>query len=194
MCILLGSTSKTATLFFMDLTFGLNQNFVIGHTTKIERMWCVARFGTMKNIHIEVLLLLKFNFIKSNTPPWVFSRFFNCVNGAKLRNASHHAYKALSILCFSWMASVISEWYFSENVRGAGKKQISDSNVVTRVVPPFLPFLQGGGGGLKSFRCWQKGGNLHFLNLQGGSEFFFQGRGRGFSESNFQLLIKYHIR
>ena len=180
MCILLGSTSKTATLFFMDLTFGLNQNFVIGHTTKIERMWCVARFGTMKNIHIEVLLLLKFNFIKSNTPPWVFSRFFNCVNGAKLRNASHHAYKALSILCFSWMASVISEWYFSENVRGAGKKQISDSNVVTRVVPPFLPFLQGGGGDWKVFNVGKKGGTCTFWIFRGGVNFFFRGGAEAF--------------
>ena len=178
MCILLGSTSKTATLFFMDLTFGLNQNFVIGHTTKIERMWCVARFGTMKNIHIEVLLLLKFNFIKSNTPPWVFSRFFNCVNGAKLRNASHHAYKALSILCFSWMASVISEWYFSENVRGAGKKQISDSSVVTRVVPPFLPFLQGGGGRTEKFSMLAKRGELALFESSGGEWIFFSGEGQ----------------
>ena len=29
------------------------------------------------------------NFTKSNTPPWVFSRFLNCTNGTKSRNASH---------------------------------------------------------------------------------------------------------
>ena len=26
---------------------------------------------------------------KSNTPPWVFLRFWNCTNGTKSRNASH---------------------------------------------------------------------------------------------------------
>ena len=29
------------------------------------------------------------NFTKSNTTPWVFSRFLNCTNGTKLRKASH---------------------------------------------------------------------------------------------------------
>ena len=29
------------------------------------------------------------NLLKSNTPPWVFSRFLNCTNGTKLRKASH---------------------------------------------------------------------------------------------------------
>ena len=27
------------------------------------------------------------NFTKINTPPWVFSRFLNCTNGTKSRNA-----------------------------------------------------------------------------------------------------------
>ena len=29
------------------------------------------------------------NFTKSNTPPWVFSRFSNCTNGTESRKASH---------------------------------------------------------------------------------------------------------
>ena len=40
------------------------------------------------------------NFTKSNTPPWMFSHFLNCVNGTKSCNASHldipwvsHGYK-----------------------------------------------------------------------------------------------------
>ena len=58
------------------------------------------------------------------------------------------------------------------------------------VLPPFLE------GGLKLFQCWQKGGTCTFWNfrenwvkigewvLPGGSWFW------GFSESNFQLLMK----
>ena len=47
----------------------------------------------MKNTHGGVLLLVKFqdsacNFIKSNTSPWVFSRFLICTNDTKLRKAS----------------------------------------------------------------------------------------------------------
>ena len=34
------------------------------------------------------VLLLACNFTKSNTPPWVFSRFLNCTNSTKSRNAS----------------------------------------------------------------------------------------------------------
>ena len=36
-----------------------------------------------KNTHGGVLIF------KSNTPPWVFSRFSNCTKGNKLRKASH---------------------------------------------------------------------------------------------------------
>ena len=48
----------------------------------------------VKNIHGGVLLLVKLqaegcNFTKSNTHPWVFSRFLNCTNGTKLRKTSH---------------------------------------------------------------------------------------------------------
>ena len=47
-----------------------------------------------KNIHGGVLLLVKLQaeactFTKSNTPPWVFSRFLNCTNGTKSRKASY---------------------------------------------------------------------------------------------------------
>ena len=46
----------------------------------------------MKNTY-WVLLLVKLyvfacNFSKSNTPPWVFSRFLDCTNGTKSRKAS----------------------------------------------------------------------------------------------------------
>ena len=30
------------------------------------------------------------NFTKSNTPPWVISRFLNCTNASKSRKASHN--------------------------------------------------------------------------------------------------------
>ena len=46
-------------------------------------------------------------------------------------------------------------------------------------------------GGPKNFQCWQNGGDLQILNFQGSGD-FFQGVW-GFSESNFQLLIKHHI-
>ena len=47
-----------------------------------------------KNTHGGVLLLVKLqakacNLTKSNTPPWVFSRFLNITNGTKSRNAPH---------------------------------------------------------------------------------------------------------
>ena len=47
-----------------------------------------------KSSHGGVLFLLKlqassFNFIKSNTPPWAFSRFLNFTNGTKLLKVSH---------------------------------------------------------------------------------------------------------
>ena len=66
---------------------------------QIREMWCVARFGTIctflksvKNTHGGVLILVKLqaeacNFTKGNIPPWVFSRFLNCTNGTKSRNA-----------------------------------------------------------------------------------------------------------
>ena len=38
----------------------------------------------------KMLLLVKFQaFNKSNTPPWVFFTFLNCINDIKSRNASH---------------------------------------------------------------------------------------------------------
>ena len=48
----------------------------------------------LKNTDRGVLLLvylhsLACNFIKSNTPPLVFSRFLNRINGTKSCNASH---------------------------------------------------------------------------------------------------------
>ena len=55
---------------------------------------CTVQFKNVKNIHGGVLLLVKLqakfcNFTKSNTPPWMFSRFLNCTNGTKSCNASH---------------------------------------------------------------------------------------------------------
>ena len=46
------------------------------------------------NTHGGVLLLVKkqdeaCNFTKSNAPSWVFSRFLNCTNSTKSRNAPH---------------------------------------------------------------------------------------------------------
>ena len=49
-------------------------------------------FKNVDKTHREVLLLAKLqgkacNFTKSNTPPWMFSRFLNCANGTKSRKA-----------------------------------------------------------------------------------------------------------
>ena len=55
------------------------------------------QFKKLKNTHVGPLFLVKLqaeacNFTESNTPPWVFllqrfSRFLNCTNGTKSRNA-----------------------------------------------------------------------------------------------------------
>ena len=52
-----------------------------------------AQFKKRENTHGAVLLLVKYQakpatLLKSNTPPWVFSRFLNYLNGTKSRNAS----------------------------------------------------------------------------------------------------------
>ena len=60
----------------------------------------------VKNTHRGVLLLVT----KSNTPPWVFSRFLNCTNSRKSHNASHmlwHSYCIRYNLCIkldNWAA------------------------------------------------------------------------------------------
>ena len=46
----------------------------------------------------KMLLLVKFQFNKSNTPPWVFFTFLNCINDTKSRNASH--VEAVARKCF----------------------------------------------------------------------------------------------
>ena len=55
---------------------------------------CDASFNIIINMHGGVLLLVKLqalpsNFTKSNSPPWVFSRFLNCANGTTLGKVSH---------------------------------------------------------------------------------------------------------
>ena len=61
-------------------------------------------FKNVKNIHGGVLLLVKLqatacNFIKSNTTPWVFTRFLNWTNGTKSRNTSQ--------MCGTWNNGLI---------------------------------------------------------------------------------------
>ena len=51
----------------------------------------------VENTHGGVLLLVKLqalvcDFTESNTPQWVFSRFLNCTNDTKSRNASRMYY------------------------------------------------------------------------------------------------------
>ena len=46
-------------------------------------------FKNVKNNHGGVLLLLKLQASKSNTPPWVFFTFLNFTCGTKSQNASH---------------------------------------------------------------------------------------------------------
>ena len=53
----------------------------------------LCNLKNVKNTHGGVLLLVKlqakvYNFNKINTPPWVFSRFFNCIDDTKLHKAS----------------------------------------------------------------------------------------------------------
>ena len=61
----------------------------------LRRIWYhLYNFKNVKNTNGGVLLLVKLqakvhNFTKSNTPPWVFSRFLNYTNGTKLGKASH---------------------------------------------------------------------------------------------------------
>ena len=61
--------------------------------------------------------------------------------------------------------------------------------------PP--PFCRGGGG-WKFCNVGKKGGTCTFWIFRGegvkGGTDFFRGKDWGFSESNFQLLIKYPIR
>ena len=69
-----------------------------------EHMCCFALFVTIyatkknvKNTHGEVILLVALqtkacNITKSNTPPWVFSRFLNYTNGTKSCKAAHSQY------------------------------------------------------------------------------------------------------
>ena len=50
-------------------------------------------FKNVKNTHGGVVILVKLqakacNFTKINTLPSIFSRFLNCTNGTKSRNAS----------------------------------------------------------------------------------------------------------
>ena len=53
-----------------------------------------------KNTHERVLLLVvklqACNFTKSNTPPWMFSRFVNCTNGTKSYKTSHISHRRCS--------------------------------------------------------------------------------------------------
>ena len=55
-----------------------------------------VQFKKRENTHGGALLLVMFYFSKSNTPPWVFFTFLNCINGSKSR-AKHH------IFCFVYI-------------------------------------------------------------------------------------------
>ena len=67
------------------------------HMMRCAISYYLYKFKNVKNAHEEVLHLVKLQtkacnftkFIRSNTPPWVFSRFLNCANGTKSRKASH---------------------------------------------------------------------------------------------------------
>ena len=51
----------------------------------------------VKNADGGVLLLVKLQVTKSNTPPWAFLTFFNCTNGTKLRQASHISNQSINL-------------------------------------------------------------------------------------------------
>ena len=50
----------------------------------------------VKNTHGGVLILVKLQATKINTPPWAFFTFLNCTNGIKSRKAPHFRNKTLS--------------------------------------------------------------------------------------------------
>ena len=99
------------------------QNFAIELFSRITNLrlnryvmsWAIwyrlHNLKNLKNVHGGVLLLLKLacNFTtKSNTPPWVFSRFWNCEKGSKSRNASHISMQHVRYLCSLQMSIVIA--------------------------------------------------------------------------------------
>ena len=51
-----------------------------------------------KSVFLVKLQAEACNLTKSNTPPWVFSCFLNCTNGAKSRHASHVVYLFLELI------------------------------------------------------------------------------------------------
>ena len=56
------------------------------------------------------------NFTKSNTPPWVFSRFLNCTNDIKSRKTSHLVSVNLSHIIFLLVFPVLCQLLvWSEN-------------------------------------------------------------------------------
>ena len=67
----------------------------------------------VKNAHGGVLLLLKLQVTKSNTPPWAFLTFFNCTNGTKLRKASHISNQSINL------ESLMSWWVFPHKTNSA---------------------------------------------------------------------------
>ena len=52
-------------------------------------IWYLYKLKNVKNTDGGVILASACNFNKSNTLPWVFSRFLHCTNGTKSRKASH---------------------------------------------------------------------------------------------------------
>ena len=67
----------------------------------------------VKNTHGGVLFLVKlqasvYNFTRSLSPPWVFSRYLNCANGTKSRKASQIFFEKILLLFIKiWSNSVI---------------------------------------------------------------------------------------
>ena len=54
-----------------------------------DNLWCVGRlvpFVQFQKREKHPWTCLSSNFTRSNTPPWVFSRFLNCTNDTKLSN------------------------------------------------------------------------------------------------------------
>ena len=69
-----------------------------GYVTCCAIWYHLYNLKNVKNSHGGVLVLLKLkasacNFTKINASPWVFSRFLNCTNATKSRNAPHIVYQ-----------------------------------------------------------------------------------------------------
>ena len=86
----MSSVGKYLLLFIHHHLF-FQSEFIFKVYQMLYTIWC--HFSILKNVKnthggMSILVKLQAYFIGSNTLPWVFSHFLNCINGTKLCNAS----------------------------------------------------------------------------------------------------------